>query len=123
MPIDQKSTASVVFLASGDQDRGGNPGGNRSGLGARLAWERILVPDLRLGVIAGVQNSQYDAFDPAFLVRREDRRSDLESYVRYALAPLLELRFGALRSVQESNIAIYEFSRTDWTLTLRREFD
>jgi len=123
MPIDRKSTVSVVFLASGDQDRGGNSSGNRSGLGVRLAWERILIPDLRLGVIAAVQNSQYDAFDPAFLVQREDRRSDLEAFLRYALAPELELRFGVSRSVQDSNIAIYQFGRTDWTLTLRREFD
>jgi hypothetical protein len=70
-----------------------------------------------------VQNSQYDAFDPAFLVRREDRRSDLESFLRYELSPQLELRFGISRSVQDSNIAIYQFRRTDWTLTLRREFD
>lgn len=123
MPIDRKSTASVVFLAGGDQDRGGNPGGNRSGLGLRLAWERVLGPKLRFALLAGVQNSQYDGFDPAFLVRREDRRSDLESYVRYELVPKMELRFGVARSVQDSNIAIYEFTRTDWTLTLRREFD
>lgn len=123
MPIDQKSTASVVLLAGGDQDRGGNPSGNRSGLGARLAWERALGPKLRLAVLAGVQNSQYDAFDPAFLVRRKDRRWDLESFLRYEIAPKLELRFGGLRSVQDSNIAIYEFRRTDWTLTLRREFE
>jgi len=123
MHIDQKSTASVVLLAGGDQDRGGNPSGNRSGLGVRLSWERVLGPKLRLAVLAGVQNSQYDAVDPAFLVRREDRRSDLESFFRVELAPKLELRFGVLRSVQDSNIAIYEFSRSDWTLTLRRDFD
>jgi outer membrane protein len=123
LPIDRKSTASVVLLAGGDQDRGGNPGGNRSGLGARLAWERVLGPKLRLAVLASVQNSRYDELDPAFLVRRQDRRWDLESFLRYELAPKLELRFGGLRSVQDSNIAIYEFRRTDWTLTLRREFD
>ncbi|MEO8717984.1 MAG: tetratricopeptide repeat protein [Burkholderiales bacterium] len=123
MPINQKSTASVVLLAGGDQDRGGNPNGNRSGLGLRVAWERVLGPKLRLAVLAAVQNSHYDGFDAAFLVRREDRRSDLESFLRYQLAPKLELRLGFLRSVQESNIAIYQFGRTDWTLTLRREFD
>jgi outer membrane protein len=123
MPIDEKSTASVVLSAGGDQDRGGNPSGNRSGLGLRLAWERVLGPKVRLGALAGVQNSQYDGFDPAFLVRREDRRTDLEAFVRYEISPMLELRFGGLRSVQTSNIPIYEFRRTDWTLTLRREFN
>lgn len=123
LPIDQKSTASVVFMAGGDNDRGGNPNGDRRGLGLRLAWERVLAPQLRLAALASAQNSHYSGFDPAFLVRREDRRTDLESFLRYDLTPRLELRFGVLRSVQESNIAIYEFRRTDWTLTLRRQFD
>ncbi len=123
LPIDHKSTASVVFTAGGDSDRGGNPGGDRRGPGVRLAWERVLAPELRLAVLAGVQNSRYERVDPAFLVRREDRRIDLEGFLRYQLSPKLELRFGVLRSVQDSNIAIYEFRRTDWTLTLRRQFD
>jgi hypothetical protein len=123
MPIDQKSTSSVVITAGGDNDRGGNSNGDRSGLGLRVAWERVLGTNLRVAVLAGVQKSSYEGFDPAFLVRREDRRTDLETYLRYALAPKLEFRFGVLRSVQESNIPIYDFRRTDWTLTLRREFD
>lgn len=123
LPIDQKSTASVVFMAGGDNDRGGNPSGDRRGLGARLAWERVLGPGLRFAALGSVQKSTYDGFDPSFLVRRADRRTDLESYLRYDFSPRLELRFGVLRSVQESNIPIYEFRRTDWTLTLRRQFD
>ena len=30
---------------------------------------------------------------------------------------------GNVAPMQESNIEIYEFRRTDWTLTLRREFN
>ena len=123
MPIDQKSTASVVLMAGGDNDRGGNPSGDRNGVGARAAWEQILGPQLRLAVSASVQDSQYRGFDDAFLVRRNDRRTDLEGFLRYDFAPKLEVRFGVLRSVQDSNIPIYEFRRTDWTLTLRRRFD
>ncbi|MDH4323065.1 MAG: tetratricopeptide repeat protein [Betaproteobacteria bacterium] len=123
MPIDQYSTASVALSAGGDNDRGGNPSGDRSGLGLRLAWERLLGPKLRLAALVGVQESRYHGFDPAFLAQRDDRRTDLESFLRYELTPKLELRIGVLRSVQESNIPIYEFRRTDWTLTLRRQFD
>jgi hypothetical protein len=123
LPIDQKSTASVVFMAGADNDRGGNPSGDRKGLGFRLAWEHALGPQFKLVALASVQNSRYDGFDPAFLVLRDDRRTDLESFLRYDLTPKLELRFGVLRSVQDSNIPIYEFRRTDWTLTLRRQFD
>jgi hypothetical protein len=123
LPIDEKSTASVVLMAGGDNDRGGNPSGDRRGLGLRIAWERVLRPGLRLAMLASVQSSHYDGFDPAFLVTRDDRRTDLESFLRYDLSPKLELKFGVLHAVQASNIAIYEFRRTDWTLTLRRQFD
>jgi hypothetical protein len=110
-------------MAGGDNDRGANPSGDRNGFGVRAAWERALGPQLRLAVLASVQNSHYNGFDAAFLVRRKDRRTDLESFLRYDPAPKLEVRFGVLRSVQDSNIPIYEFRRTDWTLTLRRRFD
>ena len=123
LKYDEKSTASVVFLAGGDNDRGGNPSGDRFGVGFRLAGERVIRPGLRLLGLAGALNSRYDGFDPSFLVNREDRRYDLELVLRYDLSRDLELRLTGLRSVQDSNIAIYEYSRTDWLIGLRRQFD
>ncbi len=121
--IGDGSTISVAIMAGGDNDRGGNPGGDRQGMGARLALETVLAPKLRLAGTASVQNSNFEKFDPAFLVLREDRRADYEASLQYALAPKLEARFGVGRSVQHSNIPIYEFRRTEWWLTLRRQFD
>jgi hypothetical protein len=43
--------------------------------------------------------------------------------VRYEFSSDLELRLEALRSVQDSNIPIYEYRRTDWQLGLRWQFD
>lgn len=121
--LGEMSTVSVAIMAGGDNDRGGNPNGDRRGMGVRLAWETVLAPRLKLAGQASVQNSHFDGFDPAFLALREDRRTDLEAFLRYQLAPKLEARFGALRSVQASNIPIYEFRRTDWWLMLRHQFD
>lgn len=121
--LDEKSTMSVAVMASGDDDQGGNPSGDRRGVGARLAWEKILGPKLRIAAIATVQNSRYSEIDAAFLTVREDRRGDYEAFLRYEFTPKLEGRFGALRSVQDSSIPIYEYRRTDWWLMLRRNFD
>jgi tetratricopeptide (TPR) repeat protein len=121
--IDDMSTLSVAVLAGGDNDRGGNPSGDRRGLGARLAWERALDSNWRLAATGNVLASHYDGFDPAFLSTRQDRRIDLEALVRRALTPALEVRLGVWRSVQDSNIPIYEYRRTDWTLALRWRFD
>jgi len=123
LKYDEKSTVSVAFLAGGDNDRGGNPNGDRFGVGFRIAGERIIRPGLRIFGLLGALNSRYDGFDQSFLVYREDRRYDLELIVRFDLSRDLELRLTGLRSVQDSNVPIYEYSRTDWSIGLRRQFD
>jgi len=121
--FDEKSTVSVALLTGYDQDKGGNPSGNRTGIGGRFAWERILSPKLRLAAIASVVGSRYSTFDAIFLTERKDTRGDFELLLRYDLAPKLEARFGAWRSVQDSNIPIYEYSRTDWWVGLWKGFN
>jgi tetratricopeptide (TPR) repeat protein len=120
---DEKSTISVVVLAGADNDRGGNPTGDRRGWGIRLAGERLIAPGWRVLGLAGALNSRYDGFDEAFLEYRKDWRYDLELIVRYEISSDLEVRLGALRSVQDSSIPIYEYRRTDWQLGLRWQFD
>lgn len=117
------STLSVAFMAGGDNDRGGNVNGDRRGIGLRVAWESVLAPKLKMSTLVSGQNSRYQGFDLAFLTLREDRRTDLEAFLRYQLTPKLEGRFGVWRAVQVSNIPIYEYRRTDWYLMLRRQFD
>jgi tetratricopeptide (TPR) repeat protein len=122
-PIDEKSTLAVMLLAGEDKDKGGNPGGDRFGWGMRLFYDRVLSPKVRFTALVASLNSDYTAEDPSFLTKRADRKMDLELTLRYKLSANLEARLGALRSVQDSNIPIYEFRRTDWTLGLRYQFD
>jgi tetratricopeptide (TPR) repeat protein len=121
--FDEKSTVSVALVTGYDQDQGGNPSGDRTGIGGRIAWERILGPKLRLAAIATLASSRYSAFDAIFLTERKDTRGDFELLLRYDLARKLEARFGAWRSVQDSNIPIYEYRRTDWWVGLWKGFD
>jgi hypothetical protein len=121
--LDEKSTVSVALVTGYDEDQGGNPSGDRAGVGSRFAWERILGPKVRLAAVASLMSSRYTAFDAIFLTERKDTRGDLELILRYELAPKLEARFGAWRSVQDSNIPIYEYARTDWWVSLWKRFD
>lgn len=121
--FDEKSTASVALVTGYDDDQGGNPSGDRRGIGGRLAYERILGPKVRVAGIASLVKSSYTAFDAIFLTEREDTRMDFELLLRYQLAPKLEARLGAWRSVQDSNIPIYEYTRTDWWVSLSHLFD
>jgi hypothetical protein len=106
-----------------DNDQGGNPSGDRQGIGGRIAYERILGPSLRVAGIASLVKSTYSAVDAIFLTERQDTRMDFELILRYQLAPKVEARLGAWRSVQDSNIPIYEYARTDWWVSLSRLFD
>jgi len=121
--IDGNSTISVALLASGDNDRGGNPSGDRRGIGIRLSGERVYQERWRFIAQGGALNSRYDGYDPSFLTTRRDLLYDMELSVRYAFSKDLELRLGGLRVVQDSNIPIYEFRRTDWIIGLRKRFD
>ena len=121
--FDEKSTVSFALIGGYDQDKGGNPSGDRTGVGVRLAWERLLGAKTKLAAIGSLVGSRYNAVDAIFLTEREDTRGDLELILRYELQPNLEARLGAWRSVQKSNIAIYEYSRTDWWVSLWKRFD
>jgi len=122
-PIDEKSTLAVILLAGEDKDKGGNPAGDRSGYGLRLAYDRAIGTNVRVSGLVGGLNSDYSKEDPSFLTIRKDRRLDLELSLRYRLSQSLEAKLAMLRSVQDSNIPIYEYRRTDWTLGLRYHFD
>jgi hypothetical protein len=121
--LDEKSTMSVALVTGLDEDKGGNPSGDRKGLGGRLAWERILTPTVRLAAVASLVKSSYSEVDTIFLVKREDTRMDFEAFLRYQFAPKIEGRLGAWRSVQDSNIPIYEYRRTDWWISVSHLFN
>jgi len=122
MQVDEKSTFSVALLAGGDNDRGGNPSGDRTGIGIRLSLERVFHDRWRFIAQGGALNSRYDGYDPSFLTTRRDRLYDVEVSVRYAFSKDLELRLGGFRIAQDSNIPIYVFRRTDWIIGLRQRF-
>ncbi len=121
--FDEKSTMSVALVTGLDEDKGGNPSGDRKGVGGRIAFERVFSPTIRLAAIASLVRSNYSALDAIFLTEREDTRVDFEAFLRYQLAPKVEARLGAWRSVQDSNIPIYEYKRTDWWISISRLFD
>jgi tetratricopeptide (TPR) repeat protein len=121
--IAESSTLSVALLAGADKDQGGNPSGDRRVFGIRAQGDIRLSARLRLDGQATLRRSRYDAFDAAFLAERRDNHADYEAFLQYEIAPKLFGRLGASHSIQSSNIPIYEFSRTDWWLMLRRDIN
>jgi tetratricopeptide (TPR) repeat protein len=119
---DGSSILAAGFSAGMENDRGGNPDGDKQQLGLRASIDVPVWARLRAGFSAAFLQVDYDRQNPSFLVVRRDQRSDLELSLQYALAEALTARLGATWTEQRSNIAINEFNRREFWLSIRREF-
>jgi len=103
-------------------DTGGNPSGDQAKYSVRAAGEKLLRPLLSAIASAGWQRGLYQLPDPSFLVRRDDRRTDLELVLQYSLGAGLSLRMVLAAGEQRSNIPLYSFERNEAWAALRYEF-
>ena len=120
--LGERSSALIGVAAGGEDDTGGNPAGDKRLFAVRGAGETKVTPRLSLTALAAWQRGRYDQIDPSFLVERDDKRTDLELGLQYALSDGLFLRVGLSWSEQRSNIPIYAFTRDEAWLGLRHEF-
>ena len=95
-----------------ENDTGGNPAGDQAKFSLRAGGEKQLAPKLTLAASAAWQLGRYELADPSFLVRREDRRADLELALQYALGGGFSLRVTLGFTEQRSNIAIGSGARS-----------
>jgi tetratricopeptide (TPR) repeat protein len=119
---DGSAILAAGFSAGMEDDTGGNPDGDKRQLGLRASVDVPVWARLRAGISAAFLQTNYRAENPSFLVVRRDQRSDVELSLQYALAQALTARLGVTWTEQRSNIAINEFDRHEFWLSIRREF-
>jgi len=68
------------------------------------------------------ERSRYDKFDTGFETERRDIRRAFDLGAQYYFERNLSLRFNVSYAYTRSNIPIYEYTRAEWTLMLRRDF-
>ena len=119
---DGSSILAAGVSAGTENDKGGNPDGDKLQLGVRASADMPLLAKWRAGVSGAYLAVNYGQQNPTFLVERRDRRTDLELWLQYALAEALTAKLGATWTSQRSNIEIDEFSRRELWLTFRKEF-
>lgn len=120
--ISERTTAHLILSTGTQNDIGGSPNGDKRPRAVRLGAETLLQPRLKLSGSAAWERSTYSQVDQAFLAERLDSRLVFDAALQYALERNLFLRFGLSHADQRSNIPIYEYTRTEWWLMLRREF-
>ncbi|MGB5082023.1 MAG: tetratricopeptide repeat protein [Burkholderiales bacterium] len=120
--IDERSTVFAMFLTGNQNDVGGSPSGDKRALGLRTGAETAVGSRVKLAGTVAAERGRYDGFDTGFQTERRDLRFAYEAGIQYALQAGLSLRFSVSHVDQRSNIPIYKFGRSEWSLMLRRDF-
>ena len=97
--------------------------GSKRFAGLRLGGNLRMRENLDLFGYVGYQSGKYGRENVAFVTTRKDELSDLSLGINWRFGKDWTLRPQISWSSNSSNIQIYEFTRTDASLALRRDFN
>jgi outer membrane protein len=120
--LDDRSTVFAVLSTGRQKDIGGSPSGNKNLVGFQAGGEMLIGTRIKATAAAVGERSQYDKFDTGFETERRDLRRAFDLGAQYYFERNLSLRFNVSYAYTRSNIPIYEYTRAEWTLMLRRDF-
>ena len=115
----ESDVSNIITLATPD---GGRADGAKRFNGLRVGGQTALSDGSDLFFNAGEQLGGYGRVNPLFLRLRSDRLFDLTAGANWRFGRHWTLRPQLVYSRNISNIAIYEYDRTDVSLTVRRDF-
>lgn len=110
-----------AFIGKED-DINGRADGNKDIVGIRLGGQYRLRDNIDLFASFGAQKGKYSKENSAFQTLRMDRQSDGVIGINWRIDKDWTLRPQVLRVRNNSNIPINEYSRTDYSITIRRDF-
>lgn len=90
--------------------------------GVRGGYQRALRDDLDLVATLAVQRSRFNTFNPLFQDTRKDLQYDLGLGFTWRFQRDWQLTPKLNYTRSDSNLQIYDYSRSELSLTLRREF-
>ncbi len=98
------------------------PDGDKRLGGLRLGVQALTVNKQTFSASFGTQFGKFSEENLAFLVKRKDILYDLTIGYMWHPAPNWSLRPQLVHSRNNSNVPIYEYTRTDISLSVRRDF-
>jgi hypothetical protein len=120
--LGERSTVFAILSTGRQPDVGGSPSGNKDLVGFRAGGEMLIGTRIKTTAGAVGERSRYDKFDTGFQTERRDIRRAFDLGAQYYFERNLSLRFNVSYAYTRSNIPIYEYTRAEWTLMLRRDF-
>jgi outer membrane protein len=117
------TTATAGFYVGYDNAVAGRADGDRRILAASLHLQRLLRPGLEGYLRFSLLDSSYRTPNVDFGVVRGDQQRDAVLGLAWEFAGGWWLRPQLARTVNRSNLPLNEYSRTETSITLRRQFD
>lgn len=117
-----KTLLSSTVYAGHETEHRSRADGNKDLRGVRIALQHSLREDLAAFGSMGLQNGDYDKLNAAFLQTRTDWLYDASAGLNWRVAEQWSVRPQVSWSKNDSNIAIYDYSRTDASVTVRWDF-
>ncbi len=111
-----------TLLGGRENDAGGRPDGDKPFAGFRVSLQNAFTDSSGGFLSAGTQRGKYDTTNAAFGVQREDRLNDITVGLTWSLPLGWSVRAQVQYLENKSNIALYQFDRTDASLNLRKDF-
>ncbi len=101
---------------------GGRPDGAKRLGGFRVGGQAVSGESVKLYFSAGEQFSKFDNINPSISSQRSDHLDDFTLGAEWYLDKLWTVRTQWLRFNNMSNVDAYAYDRTDYSLTIRRNF-
>jgi len=119
---DGKGVASFILLGGYEKQTDGRVDGNKPFYGGRLALQRALSDSLGAFFSGGAQTGKYSQINAAFDTKRQDTFYDATVGVTWSFYKRWSLRPQVSYFKNKSNIALYEYDRTDASVNVRVDF-
>jgi outer membrane protein len=105
-----------------ESDIRGNPSGRKDFYGFRLGGQYGVASNWAIFGALGLMSADYDRFQAIHQKTRDDKRYDVNVGMSYGLWESWSLRPQLSLTRQGSSIGLYEFNRTEISVTLRRDW-
>lgn len=112
----------VSLLGGVEKERGGRPDGDKPYVGARLTLQNSLTERVGAFFLGGAQRGKYKDFNVAFGGQRRDTLYDIVAGITWSFAPGWSLRPQLVYIKNDSNLAIFEYEKTDLSINVRMDF-
>jgi hypothetical protein len=120
--FDGRAAAGLAFVVGKENATNGRDDGDKPFYGARVTLQAAFSDSIAGFFLAGVQRGKYSQVNVLFDTTREDRLYDVTTGLTWSIAKGWSLRPQLVYYKNHSNIALFEYDRTDVSLNLRADF-